>query len=218
MTTFPLFTGGNDVGELRSYLNGLVNALNNPSQFRGNLEVGGNLTVDGTFTPVGGILNPTGNSVNPRLVMTGNYKPTAITDGTEKTAVTTETYIAQLFVPCHMTVTGIAIINATAVAGNITVGLYSNLGVPITAAKSPSTAAAGTAAYQRVPFAAPYVAVGPGTHYVALQCDNGGMKFRAHAVGDFGATKQTGQVYGTFTAVTVPTTFTADVGPIASLY
>jgi hypothetical protein len=44
------------------------------------------------------------------------------------------------------------------------------------------------------------------------------MKFRAHAVGDFGATKQTGQVYGTFTAVTVPTTFTADVGPIASLY
>ncbi len=53
MAQFPLFTGANDVGELRSYLNRLVNALNNPTELTTNLEVDGTLTVDGATTLTG---------------------------------------------------------------------------------------------------------------------------------------------------------------------
>ncbi len=53
MAQFPLFTGPSDVGELRSYLNELVNALNSPSELTGNVEVDGTLTVDGATTLTG---------------------------------------------------------------------------------------------------------------------------------------------------------------------
>lgn len=159
-----------------------------------------------------------GQSIAPNLVSTGNFTPLAITDGTETTCVATTTYVSQIFVPAGVTITGVSIVNATAVAGNVTVGLADSTGALITAARSASTAASGTAAYQRIPFAAPYSAPGPATYYVMLQCNNTGMKFRTHTVGDFRTTSQTGGTYGTFVALTVPTTFTTAVGPIASLY
>lgn len=225
MAQIALFTGPNDVATLRAYLNTLVNTINSGAlEFLGNLEVGGTLTVDGAstltgvVTPTAGVAAAGGFSAYSQLLHTGAWKPLAITDGTENTASVSETYIAQVFVPCNMTITGISIVNATAVAGNITVSLYDSTGAPIAAAKSASTAAAGTAAYQRVPFAVAYAAKGPATYYVALQCNNTGQKFRTHTVGDFGAVKQTAQTYGTFTSVTPPTTFTTAVGPIAQLY
>lgn len=159
----------------------------------------------------------TGQSFAPNLVHSGAWKPLAITDGTEVTCVATTTYIAQMFVPARMTITGFSLVNATAVAGNLTVGLADSTGAPITTAKSATTAASGTAAYQRVPFATAYVA-NPGTYYVQLQCNNTGTKFRAHTVGDFRTTSQTGGTYGTIASFTVPTTFTTAVGPVGSLY
>jgi hypothetical protein len=50
--------------------------------------------------------------------------------------------------------------------------------------------------------------------------DNTTARFNAHTFGDFGGSKQTGQVYATgFTAITPPTTFTAANKPFMfSLY
>lgn len=176
------------------------------------------LSSSGPYTPTGGVAAAGGFSVSPRLVMTGNWKPLAITDGTEVTCVITTTYVAELFVPANMTVTGISVVNATAVAGNVTAGLADSTGAPITAAQSASTAASGTAAYQRIPFAAPFAAKGPATYYVQLQCNNTGYKFRAHTVGDFGTQSQTSGTYGTIVSFTPAGTFTTAVGPVASLY
>lgn len=176
------------------------------------------LSSSGAYTPTGGVAAAGGLSVSPRLVMTGNWKPLAITDGTEVTCVATTTYIAEIFIPANMTVTGVSLVNATAVAGNIQVGLADSTGAPIAAALSVSTAASGTAAYQRVPFAAPYAAKGPATYYVQLQCNNTGYKFRAHTVGDFGTQSQTSGTYGTFASFTPAGTFTTAVGPVANLY
>lgn len=78
--------------------------------------------------------------------------------------------------------------------------------------------AALSAAYQRIPFAAPWAAVGPATYFILLQNNNTGNRFRTHAYGDFGASVKTGETYGTFTSVTPPSTFTTAKGPIASLY
>lgn len=159
-----------------------------------------------------------GQSVAPNLVATGNWKPLAITDGSEVACVATTTYIAQLYIPTGMTVTGVSLVNGTAVAGNVQVQLADSTGAPIAAAVSASTAQAGTAAYQRIPFAVAYAAKGPATYYVMLQCNNTAARFRAHTVGDFRTTSVTSGTYGTFAAFTPPTTFTTAVGPVASLY
>jgi hypothetical protein len=158
-----------------------------------------------------------GQSIAANLVHTGNWKPLAITDGTDAACVATTTFVAQLYVPARMTITGVAIVNGTAVAGNVQVGLADSTGAPITAALSASTAQSGTGAYQRIPFAAPYTA-NPGTYYVQLQCNNASARFRAHTVGDFRTTTQTSGTYGTFVSFTPPTTFTTAVGPVGSLY
>lgn len=148
----------------------------------------------------------------------GSFVPLAITDGTEVTCVATTTYISQLSIPANTTVTGVALVNATAVAGNVQISLADSTGAPITAAQTASTAASGTAAYQRFDFAAPYAAKGPQTLYLMVQCNNTGYKFRALTVGNSRTQSVTSGTYGTFVAFTPATTFTTAVGPVAGLY
>lgn len=186
-----------------------------------NMVIGATTPRGGKFTTLestGGVAPVTGLTISPRLVMSGNWKPLAITDGTSVTCVVTTTYIAEIFIPANMTLTGVSVVNAAAVAGNVQVGLADSTGAPIAAALSASTAASGTAAYQRIPFAAPFAAKGPATYYVQLQCNNTGYAFRAHTVGDFGAQSQTSGVFGTFASFVPAATFTTAVGPVLSLY
>lgn len=153
---------------------------------------------------------------SPRNLHTGGEPAIATTSGTNLDIVTTETYIAEVFVPATVTVTGISIFNGTAVAGNVQVFLANASGTVV--ASSASTAASGTTAYQQVPLSATYTAVGPATYYVCVQGNNAGGDIRTHVVGTFGASKATSTTYGTLTSITPPTTFTTGVGPLASLY
>lgn len=160
-----------------------------------------------------------GFSVSPRNIHTGASKPMATTDGTDYTVVATEVLIGEAYVDANCTITGIALFNGSAVAGNVKVGLADSAGNIV--ATSASTAQVGTDAYQLIPFTAPYAAKGPATYYVVVIGDTGGgtSKINTHTVGSFGADKQTGATYATgFTAVTPPTTFTTGRAPIASLY
>lgn len=169
--------------------------------------------------------NPTGMTfpsafiASPRAVHTcgigGNAASSAFTN---QTPVATEVYIAEIFVPAGMTVTGISVFNGTVASGNMKVGLADMNGAIV--ATSTSTAAAGTSAYQNVPLTATYQATGPSTFYVLTFYDNATQRANAHTVaGHCGAAKQTGQTYATgFTTITPPTTFTTALGPVASLY
>lgn len=161
-----------------------------------------------------------GASVSPRLVASCSTPAITATQGTDTTPVNTETYIVEVYVPTTMTVTGVALLNGSAVAGNVKISLATSAGVPIGGAVTASTAQAGTAVYQLIPFAASYSAVGPATYYLLVQFDtNTTPRFRTHTVaGTCGASKKTGETYGTFTTVTAPTTFTTALGPIVSLY
>lgn len=140
----------------------------------------------------------------------------AATTGTDATAVNTETYIVEVFVPVQTTLTGIKWLGLASSTGNVQFSLADSTGAVIAAAQSASTATAATANYQTAAFAATYVAK-PGKYFVLMQ-NSGSNHYRAHAVGNFGASKKTGETYGTFTAVTPPTTFTADIGPICDVY
>lgn len=172
-----------------------------------------------SLTPTGGVLAAGGFSSSPRNLATGGVPAISATQGTDATPVNTETYIVEVFIPANVTLTGVAILNGSAVAGNVKISLANSSGVPIAAAVTASTAQAGTAVYQKIPFAVPYAAVGPATYYLLVQFStNATPRYRAHAVGIFGASKKTGEVFGTFTTVTPPTTFSADLGPVASFY
>ncbi len=169
--------------------------------------------------PAAALAIGTGNTRTPRLIHTGGMPARVSTDGTDATPVNTEVYIAEVLVPGpgSVTVTGVAIMNGSVASGNIKVGLADSTGAVV--ATSASTAMSGTDAYQRVAFTATYSAVGPATFYVLLFVDNGTARVNTHTFGNFGASKQTGQVYATgFTTITPPTTFTTALGPIASLY
>lgn len=155
---------------------------------------------------------------NPTVFHSGQSAPLAVTDGTEKVAVTTESYVSEIFIPINCTITGIAVLNATAVAGNIQISLADSTGAIIAAAQTASTAASGTAAYQQVPFAVAYAAK-PGRYFVVLQCNNTGYKFRTHVLGNFAAGKLTGGTYGTFTTVaSLIAAFVTGLGPICDTY
>lgn len=174
--------------------------------------------VTGALTPTGGVVAAGGFSASPRMIHTGAVPAVATTDGTDATPVTTETYCSEVFVPCNMTITGVALFNGSNVTGNVTVGLADSTGAPIAAAKSATTAGSGTDAYQRVPFAAPYAAKGPATYYIQVQYDSGTARYNAHTLGNHSVQKQTSQVYGTFTSFTPAGTFTTAIGNIAGLY
>jgi hypothetical protein len=158
------------------------------------------------------------NAISPRGINTGQNPANVSTDGNNSSPVITETYLSEIFVPANCIVTGIEIFNGSNVTGSVTVGLADALGNPIVAAQSASTAGSGTDAYQRIPFAAPYVAAGPATYFIQVQYSSATAHYNTHAVGKHATGKQTAQTYGTLTAFTPPTTFTTAIGNIAGLY
>lgn len=170
----------------------------------------------GIQTPKAGIAAAGGYSTSPRMWATGDAPARISTDGTDTTPVVTETYLAEIFAPCNATVTGIALFNGSAVAGNVKLAIYSTAGIAL--ASTASTAQAGTDAYQRVALSAAYSIKGPATYVIGAQFNNTSARFNSHVFGNFGASKKTGEVFGTLTTITPPTTFTTGVGPIASLY
>lgn len=176
---------------------------------------GNGLYVDPDYGVILRHADGTPKTFNPSNLHTGAIPAYVSTFGNDSTPVITETYIAQIDVPHSCTMTGVAIFNGSVASGNIKVGIADDQGV--LAAQSASTAMAGTTAYQRVPFTATHLAKG-GTYYILLQVDNTTARTRTHTLGNFGASKKTGETYGTFTTITAPTTFTANVGPVASLY
>ncbi len=183
----------------------------------GNFTVPGNLQVGGSIQ-FGASGNSTPAAYSARNVNAGGISAVLAADGNNSTPVTTETYISEIFVPYNCTVTGVAVFNGSDVTGSMTVGLADASGTPIAAAVSASTAGSGTDAYQLVPFAAPYAAVGPAKYHIMVQYNSGTARYNTFAVGKHAVTKQTSQTYGTLVAFTPPTTFTTVIGNICGLY
>ncbi len=172
--------------------------------------------VVGTLTTDAGALVVQGNTA-PTVFHSGGIGAMVATVGTDATAVNTETYIVEFYIPNNCTITGVSFLLNTSATGNIQASLATSAGVPIAAAKTASTAATAAAAYQQIPFAAPYAAVGPAKYFLLMQ-NSGSNHYQAHVIGNFGAAKKTGETYGTFTTVTAPTTFTTNLAPICDLY
>jgi len=182
----------------------------------------GTQSVTGVLTPTGGVAAAGGFS-NPTVFHSGGTAPfsgVAATSGaTNASIVTTETYVCEVFVPVNATLTGVSVLNGTAVAGNINVGLANSSGT-VVAQSATTTSASGTSTYQQVPFTSTYAAKGPAKYFILLQGSNTSGRYNAHTIGNFGATKVTSETYGTFltTAAYSTTTFTTAIAPVADVY
>lgn len=151
-------------------------------------------------------------------IHTGGIPARATTDGNDSTPSTTETYVQEIFVPAGCRITGIRLFNGSVAAGNVTVALADAMGTPITGVVSASTAVAGTDAYQSVPFAVPYDAVGPAKYHIMVQYSSATARYNTHTIGSHGVLVQTGGTYGIFVGFTPPTSFVTNVGNIAAIY
>lgn len=168
---------------------------------------------------------------SPRNINTGAQGAQLAADGNNSTPATTELYVAEIFVPATVLVTGIAVFNGSDVTDNVKAGLYDVNGTLLRA--TASTAGSGADSYQRIAFATDgagaaattIVLPGPGTYYIGTCYAGTTSRFNTFAVGNFGAGKITSLVFatnfaaaGTALTITPPTTFTTALGPIAGLY
>lgn len=185
--------------------------------------------------PPGGYPNQVpGNLASPRLVATGSNPATNAADFTNATPVVTEIYLAEVFVPTPCIVQGLGVFSGSVWSDNFKLAIYDANGVIVAA--TASTAGNTTAdTYQRAAIASEFqstpgtatagtqVYLSPGTYFLAMILDGTTSRYNAHAKGNFGSGKLTGHVYSTAFAttglsITPPVTFTADLGPVISLY
>jgi hypothetical protein len=143
--------------------------------------------------------------------------------GTSKTPVATETYYAEVFVPRSVTLTGVSyLIGGTGGTDKAVGAIYASAGGAVLAQSAAAGATVGTNdTFQDLAFTATYAAAGPARYWIAVQINGTTARLRTIAASTFVdvlTKKSTGDTFGTLASLTVPTTFTADLGPIACVY
>jgi hypothetical protein len=141
--------------------------------------------------------------------------------GNDTTPVNGSVYWAEVYLPVNMTVTGISVLNGSAAGNSVIVALYPGAGgANVANSVLAGTAQSGTNAFQDVPFTGTYAAVGPARYFLAWQVNGTTARFRTVAASTFVdvLTSSTTGTFGTLPSLSAPTTFTANVGPIACLY
>lgn len=140
--------------------------------------------------------------------------------GTNAVHVAGTIYVSELFIPYRKTITGLAVLNgATVGTDSLIVGLYAATGGAVLANSAlAGTATSGANAFQEIALTATYDALA-GKYYAAVQCEGTTPKTRRIAANTYlNLTKSFVGAFGTLTSLTVPTTTTADVGPIVYAY
>lgn len=179
--------------------------------------VGTTLGVTGASTLTGGIVVAAGQRTNYL-----GWRPSTLTSGTSTQGSATVLYVSQIFLEANATLTGIKVNNGATVGTNkYIVALFNSAGTPVANSALAGTLSSGADGYQTVAFTGTYAAVGPGVYWIGLYIDGTTDRFRTvPAVGQYGglAGSISAQTFGTVAAVTLPTTFSADLGPVAFTY
>ena len=141
--------------------------------------------------------------------------------GTNTTTVAGTIYWAEVNIPRNMDITGIAVLNGATVGADLgVVALYNSAGTLVANSALAGATTSGANAFQARAFTAVYPAIGPGRYWIASQSNGTTDTIRTIAVStniDCLTASATG-AFGTLTALTVPTTITADKGPVAYVY
>lgn len=148
----------------------------------------------------------------------GGVAPVATTTGTNVTPTADLVYFSEVFLPTNAGLTGISyLIGTVGGTDKVIVMLFNSEGALVANSAVAGVTVGTTATFQRVPFTAAYSAVGPAKYWIGVQVNGNTCRLRTHAAGDHN-TGSAAQTFGTPVAITVTTTFTADLGPFAMLY
>lgn len=182
----------------------------------GNATIAGTATVTGATTFTGGVVASAGQFTNFGRAYDG------LTTGTSTTPSATVVYMSQVWVPANATITGVKVNNgATVGTDKYIVALFNSSGAAVANSTTAGTTTAGADAYQTIAFTGTYAAKGPAVYWIGLYVNGTTDRFRSIAAGGEGrglAGSVTTQTFGTVATVVLPTTFTADKGPVAFLY
>ena len=195
----------------------------------GSIAVGTTLQVTGTISPDGGIKGvPTATALKPYMCGTcpvSDNSTVAVTSLGNDTAPTNGgIWLGSLVIPFNCTVTGVQfLVGSVGGTDKVIALLYNSAGTLVastTSGSAPTVATNGTV--QQVAFSTTYSALGPGIYFLALQFNGTTARFKTiPANWQVGNNVVGGLVSGTFgsaSTVSLPTTFTANQVPIASLY
>jgi hypothetical protein len=143
--------------------------------------------------------------------------------GTSTTDTNGGLFCSDVFVARTRKVTGIATLNAgTTGSDNVLVILYDAGGNLVANSATGGVLTSGNNAFQEVSFTATLTINGPADYFICRQANGTTDNFRTIAASTFAdvLTKNvTGGVFGTIPAsITVPTTFTANVGPFGYIF
>lgn len=224
-----LTTGGNLTVAGTSTLTGAVSVpggitggivLTGAETISTTLAVTGATTLTGALSANGGFNNY--NTTAPKTNWSTWLPKVAVTEATSTTPVATDVYMTQIEIPYNMTLTGINVLNAATVGTNKWIlALFDSTGAVIANTALAGVLTSGASAYQQIAFTAPVAVKGPGTYWIAGYMN--GTTDRFYTIPAFGAPAGlaglvTGQTFGTVSAVTLPTTFTAAQGIIGYTY
>lgn len=148
---------------------------------------------------------------------------TALTGGTDKAAVAGTRFSCSVFIPHNLLVTGIGYLVGSVGGTDLVLAELHDADGKLLATSALAGATVGTAAtMQNLALTAPVEIVGPGWYYLSITMNGTTGKLRtlaaATALATTALTKSATGTFGTVGDLTVPTTFTADVGPVAYTY
>jgi len=140
--------------------------------------------------------------------------------GNATTYVSGTTYISAVVVGADMTITNINCLNGGTVGTNSVIyTLYNSAGTKIAQTLNSGTATAGANAFQTIALTSPIALQGPSNYWISVQANGTTDNIRTIAASTF-VNARTGSatgVFGTLPAITAPTGFTANVGPLCYL-
>jgi len=186
------------------------------STFTGGSTASGTLGVTGVTTPTGGIAQISANSI----FWGGGIGPTLATMGNDTACDDGSRWVTEVFIPNNVTLTGIAyLIGSVGGTDKVIVELKDSTGASL-ATSATAGATVGTAAnIQSVAFTSTFNAVGPASFFLVCQFDGTTAKLRTHTIPGLPfATDKISGTFGTTAAITAPTTYTANEGPVLSTY
>ncbi len=139
--------------------------------------------------------------------------------GTNAVHVAGTVYYSELFIERNMTITNINVLNGATAGGTdkLIAAIYAADGTRLGTSALAGADTSGTDAFQVLALTAPINVTGPARYWIGVQCNGTSDKTRRIAASthiNCLAGSATG-VFGTLPAITPPTTFTADKGPIA---
>lgn len=138
----------------------------------------------------------------------------------DKTMVAGTRYYSSLLLQQQTTLTGIqALVGTTGGTDSWIFELHSPTGVLLATTATAGTTAGTASTWQQIPFTATYTILVPGTYFLAVQSNGTTAKLATlNSVTNPTLTGSATGTFGTGASITPPTTYTANLGPVAYVY